>query len=144
MDSKTDIQKFIYNSIEKNNVVNSVLMNSLTNTQRAINAMNKLSNSLSLVTEKYIDSLAKNNASNEALKDIDEVINENYSDDIELKTLIEKALNKNTSSSHCKYIKNLHELGMLSAIISNGIKDYDGDVDHYYRFQDKLNDLGLL
>tara|TARA_Y100000310_G_C20698379_1_gene827343 strand:- start:6379 stop:6699 length:321 start_codon:yes stop_codon:yes gene_type:complete len=106
--------------------------------------MDKMSNSLSIVTEKYIDSLAKNNESNEALKDINDVINENYSDDIELKILIEKALNKNSSSNHCQYIQNLHELGMLSSVIANGIKEYDGDMNIYYNFKNKLNDLGLI
>jgi hypothetical protein len=119
------------------------LLNSLSNTQRAIAAMSHLSNNLSLVTEKYIDALAKTSESNDALKEIEDVVKENYSDDIELKTLIEKALNKNTSSESVKYIQNLHELGALASIISNGIKKYDGDVDFYYEFKNKLNNLGL-
>ena len=105
--------------------------------------MSHLSHNLSLVTEKYIDALAKTNESNDALKAIDDVVQENYSDDIELKTLIEKALNRNTSSDHVKYIQNLHELGALASIISNGIKKYDGDAGFYYEFKNKLNNLGL-
>jgi len=119
------------------------LLNSLSTTQRAITAMNNLSNNLTLITEKYIDSLAKTNESNEALKEIDDVVRSNYNEDIELKTLIEKALNKNLSSSHVKYIQNLHELGALASIVSNGIKKYDGDVDTYYDLKNKLNGLGL-
>jgi hypothetical protein len=119
------------------------LLNSLSNTQRAIAAMSHLSNNLSLVTEKYIDALAKTSESNDALKEIEDVVKENYSDDIELKTLVEKALNRNTSSESVKYIQNLHELGALASIISNGIKKYDGDVDFYYEFKNKLNNLGL-
>lgn len=132
------------NTGSQNQTNTLALLNSLSNTQRAITAMNQLSNSLSLVTEKYVDSLAKNNETNEALKDISDVINENYSDDIELKTLIQKALNKNVSSYHQNYIRGLHELGALACVISNGIKTYDGDVNMYYRFQQTLNDLGLL
>ena len=120
------------------------LMNSLINTQKAIGTISGLSSSLSLVTEKYMDSLAKNTETNEALKSISEILDENYSDDIELKTLIEKALNKNSSSYHNKYIRGLHELSSLAHVVSLGIRDYDGDVNMYYRFQDKLNDLGLL
>ncbi len=144
MNNNINIQKLNPTNTNSADSTITVLMNSLTNTQRAINAMDKMSNSLSIVTEKYIDSLAKNNESNEALKDINDVINENYSDDIELKILIEKALNKNSSSNHCQYIQNLHELGMLSSVIANGIKEYDGDMNIYYNFKNKLNDLGLI
>jgi len=144
MDRNINTQKFNQTSTNNVDPAITVLMSSLTNTQRAINTMNRMSNSLSLITEKYIDSLAKNNESNEALKDINDVINENYSDDIELKILIEKALNKNSSSTHCQYIQNLHELGMLSSVIANGIKEYDGDINVYYSFKDKLNNFGLV
>ena len=130
-------------NIEINN--NSlVLLSSISNTQKAITTVNQLSASLSLVTNRLMNSLAKNNESVEAVKDIREVIDENYSDDVELQVLIEKALNCSSSSSHYKYIQCLHELSSLSSIVSNGIKDYDGDVNIYYRFQDKLNELGLL
>ncbi len=132
------------NHIGDNNSSTLVLLNSLSNTQKAISTMSQLSNSLSIITEKYIDSLSKTNESSEAINNINNIIDENYADDIELKMLIEKVLNKNKSSYHYKYIQNLHELGILASAVSNGIKSYDGDVNVYYRFQDKLNDLGLL
>ncbi|MAG37981.1 hypothetical protein CMI45_01170 [Candidatus Pacearchaeota archaeon] len=134
----------IPNQINNNNSNTLALLNSLSNTQKAISTMSQLSNSLSIITEKYIDSLAKANESSEAINSINDIIDENYADDIELKTLIEKVLNKNKSSYHHRYIQNLHELGTLAGTISNGIKSYDGDANVYYRFQDKLNDLGLL
>ena len=51
---------------ESGNPTTLALLNSLSNTQRAIAAMSHLSHNLSLVTEKYIDALAKTNESNDA------------------------------------------------------------------------------
>tara|TARA_Y100000034_G_C6797209_1_gene357437 strand:+ start:410 stop:841 length:432 start_codon:yes stop_codon:yes gene_type:complete len=121
-----------------------VLMSSISNTQKAITTVNQLSNSLSLVTDKLMDSLAKNSENVDTLKEIQDVIEENYDDDIELKVLIEKALNKGATSSHYKYIQKLHNLSVLSSMVSGGIKNYDGDINIYYKFYDTLNELGLL
>jgi len=78
------------------------------------------------------------------MENISDLVNDSYSDDLELKTLIEKAMTNTSSSQHIKYIKSLQDLSALSYLVSSGIKDYDGDVDIYYAFNEKLNSLGLM
>lgn len=120
------------------------LLNSMQNTQNAMALVDNLSSSLSLITERYVDSLAKFHESNSSIEEISDLVSENYPDDIELKILIDKVLAKKTSSQHIRYIKSLHELSALASIVANGIKDYDGDVSVYYEFNEKINSLGLF
>jgi len=132
------------NNILKKDINTIALLSSLKNTQNAMTLINNLSKSLSVITEKYIDSLAISSESNEAMENISDLVNDSYSDDLELKTLIEKAMTNTSSSQHIKYIKSLQDLSALSYLVSSGIKDYDGDVDIYYAFNEKLNSLGLM
>ncbi|MAG27498.1 hypothetical protein CMI47_18345 [Candidatus Pacearchaeota archaeon] len=140
----TQYQQEDINGIFKKDTNALALLNSLKNTQTAMTLLNNLSNSLSLITEKYIDSLAQAHESINAIEEMSDIISENYSDDIELKVLVDKILAKKSSSQHIKYIKSLHELSALASIVSSGIKDYDGDISTYYEFNEKINSLGLF
>jgi len=124
--------------IENNKDIQSMLVQSMKNSESAIALSNFILQRNEDMQEKLLSYIIKSSKVSERLKIIDSYISEVYKDDVFMKSLIRTAISDLEDKDTIKDAVAVKDLVKTVSKISSGIKEFKGDPDLWYDLKDQL------
>jgi hypothetical protein len=124
--------------IEDNKDIQSMLVQSMKNSESAIILSNFILQRNEDMQEKLLSYIMKSSKVSERLKVIDSYISEVYKDDVFMKSLIRRAISDLEDKDTIKDAIAVRDLVKTVSKISSGIKEFKGDPDLWYNLKDQL------
>jgi hypothetical protein len=124
--------------IENTKDFQSMIMQSIKNSESAIGLSNFILQRNEDMQEKLLTYIIKSSKVSERLKIIDSYISETYKDDVFMKSLIRRAISDLEDKETMKDAVAVKDLVKTVSKISSGIKEFKGDPDLWYNLKDQL------
>jgi len=124
--------------IENNKDIQSMLIQSVKNSESAIALSSFILQKNEDMQEKLLSYIIKSSKVSERLKVIDSYISEVYKDDVFMKSLIRRAISDLEDKDTIKDAVAVKDLVKTVSKISSGIKEFKGDPDLWYNLKDQL------
>jgi len=124
--------------IENNKDTQSMLIQSMKNSESAIALSSFILQKNEDMQEKLLSYIIKSSKVSERLKVIDSYISEVYTDDVFMKSLIRRAISDLEDKDTIKDAVAVKDLVKTVSKISSGIKEFKGDPDLWYNLKDQL------